>query len=1183
MQNLRATIGLITDKDSDTLNDAIWAGVNDVARQQDVNLICFAAESLPAPNQVSPANILHELVGEENIDGLIVWGGVLARYVGGEAVRAWCQQFSPLPIVSVALQIEGIPSVMVDNYQGMRQAMEHLIEFHGYKDIAFIRGPQGHPEAEARFQAYLDTLGEHGLPFREDLVQFGGWDSTAGEQATHQLLDNYSGEFKAIAAADDASAIGALKALNERGLQVPYDIALTGFDNMRESDIVTPPLTTVPFFIYQQGYRAAEMMLELLAHKEVPKKVVLATHLIVRQSCGCLTPEIRQIPLEEVGYSEQTIETDPTLQRAYILTKMTQIAAGETQLPSDWAERLLDSFYEALTQESCGVFLFDLERLLRQTVAASGQVTVWHNVISMLRRYTLPCLAEQNVRLQAENLWQQARLMIGELGQRLQAQQHWQAEQQVRAIRKVGRELNTALDIQKLTNILAQELPGLGISSCYLSLYEQADEFITWSRLIMAYSKKGRIQFGGEDWRFLSKRLVPEGVLPHNRRYSLVVESLYFREQQLGFVLFEAGPEEAAVCNALREFLRSGLKGVQLFDKALQAQALAEKADRLKTQLLANVSHELRTPLNVILGHTKAALKQPNSYKVNLPPALVKDMQHIHNNAEHQIRVINDLLDLSRAEIDELDLYPELIQPHSFLSDIFYNMAKRSGSKQEISWQLKLPEWLPVIEADPVRLRQILLNLLSNARKFTSQGQIALGAEVSPPQLHIWVQDTGYGIPLNLQTQIFEPFITTDQKPGGIGLGLTITRRLVALHKGSMRLESQPEAGSTFHIYLPLPSLSDQPTMAPESSQPILLLISSQPQLAPEIVEFSQRQGLEIRRIERYEHVNTLAHEIHPVALAWDLAGVSPNLNDWYVIQQLRKHPRLSRVPFMIHNRQQTERDEAGAGITNIIMKPMSGTTLLEAVKGLYPLDGKGPILIVDDDPDARRYYLKLLTNDFPNHPLRTASNGKSAVTIMIEESPTLVILDLMMPEMDGFEVLEWIRNSQRSRHVPVLVLSNRILTFEDIKRLEGYPQVTIQSKGIWSEREAANTIQRILAANTLPPQTNALVKRMIAYLHQNYHETPSLREMAAAIGVNEDYLGRVFRQELGLSPGDYLNRYRIKQAKELLQQTDNSIMAVAHKVGFKDSAYFSRVFRKLVGQSPSAYRDYHESDEGDR
>ena len=172
-------------------------------------------------------------------------------------------------------------------------------------------------------------------------------------------------------------------------------------------------------------------------------------------------------------------------------------------------------------------------------------------------------------------------------------------------------------------------------------------------------------------------------------------------------------------------------------------------------------------------------------------------------------------------------------------------------------------------------------------------------------------------------------------------------------------------------------------------------------------------------------------------------------------------------------------------------------------------------------------------------------------------------------------EELDRMRAAVNLRHVPVIVLSNKFLGLEDVKRIENHARVTLQSKGIWSNEETVFALNRaILGVETLPAHTSALVKQAIAYLHQNYTRTVSRWEIAEAVGVSEDYLSRVFARELGISPWDYLNRYRILQAKQLLADTTESVGSIARRVGFKDQAYFSRVFHKVMRMSPQEFRE---------
>jgi AraC-like DNA-binding protein len=515
------------------------------------------------------------------------------------------------------------------------------------------------------------------------------------------------------------------------------------------------------------------------------------------------------------------------------------------------------------------------------------------------------------------------------------------------------------------------------------------------------------------------------------------------------------------------------------------------------------------------------------------------------------------------------------LDPYQLLMDAFHSLADQSTSP-DIQWKINVPERLPQIRADAVRLRQIFLNLLSNAKKYTENGQVTLGAEVALPQIHFWVTDTGLGIDPAQQERIFEPFVTIEDNrriAGGIGLGLSITRHLVALHGGTMKLDSQPNQGSTFHIYLPIPALDQTKPAKQDNLSSVLLLISSNNEPTKEIIEMCQRQKLEIFQLRNSEDLETALSNTKPVAFAWDLSSAQPN--DWILVRRLRHYPNLSQAPFILYG----QLAEIQVGMTGFVIKSSNTKTLLDAIIAMSPTQGAGPILIVDDDPQVRESHKALVEDGLPGYPIRLAENGEMALATMAKEIPSLVLLDLVMPNLSGADVLDQMRADSNLRQVPVIILSNKVISLEDVKRIESHTRVTLQSKGIWSDTETILALNRaIFGTDTLPAHTSRLVKQAIAYLHQNYTHPISRWEIAEAVGVSEDYLSRVFNRELNISPWDYLNRYRVLQSKHLLLHSIDAIGVIARQVGFKDQAYFSRVFHKVTGMSPQGFRDSNSS-----
>jgi AraC-like DNA-binding protein/DNA-binding response OmpR family regulator len=366
--------------------------------------------------------------------------------------------------------------------------------------------------------------------------------------------------------------------------------------------------------------------------------------------------------------------------------------------------------------------------------------------------------------------------------------------------------------------------------------------------------------------------------------------------------------------------------------------------------------------------------------------------------------------------------------------------------------------------------------------------------------------------------------------------------------------------------------LSGQHIVVPENAQPTLVVLSTAPQLPEAVLELSRRQGWTPCRLQAPSELAELLSTVRPTALAWDLTQA--NFNDWDIIQKIRVLPQLAQLPFIVYGAAWPTLADSAVGLTDFLVKPLPRQTLLDTIGALRPAANAGPILIVDDDAQARDLYARLITEAFPGYRVRQAEDGAVALQILDEVTPVLVILDLQMPNVDGFIVLEQLRTRSATRRTPVVVMSGRSLSFEDVQRLDKL-YVTFHSKHLLSEDETTAVLHRALAIDhALPPQTSIVVKQTLAYLQQNYHRTISRQELATAVGVSKDYLSHIFQQELGLSPWEYLLRYRIQQAKKLLPTTHDSITEIAAQVGFDDLSYFNRVFRKHVGCSPSQYRE---------
>jgi PAS domain S-box-containing protein len=579
-QRARPTIGLLINTSIRAVLEPQWSGVADKAQELGVNLICFAGNILRTPLPFAgQANAVYDLASPENVDGLIIWSAGLNWYASPEEMASFCQRYRLLPIVSVEVPFEGIPSVLTDDSQGMRAAITHLVEVHDRRRIAFLRGPEGHPAAQERYRAYVEALAEHGIPLDDGLIVQGDFERSSGAEAMRVLLEERQVEFEALATVNDGMAIGALDALQARGRHTPEDVAIVNFIDSPAASVTTPPLTVVAPPFYTMGQRAVETLVAHMAGQPVPEREYVAPILIVRQSCGCPNPEVVQARVKLVAGSGEASSVSFVTRRSDILSEMASSFVG---IAADQVGQLLDAFDAELKGEASGIFVSTLERILHQVAAAGGEVEACQGAVSALRRHVLPYLGDREDRDQAENLWQQARVLIGEAALLTQARRQFQAEQQAELLREIGQSILTTFEMADLMDLLAQQLPRVGISSCYLSLYEGKDMPAQWSRLALAYDERGRTELEAGGRRFPSRQLVPGDWLPHERQCNMVVLPLYYMENQLGFVLFELGLRDGTVSETLRAQLSSSLNVILLWQ---EREAARMERERLLTDL----------------------------------------------------------------------------------------------------------------------------------------------------------------------------------------------------------------------------------------------------------------------------------------------------------------------------------------------------------------------------------------------------------------------------------------------------------------------------------------------------------------------------------------------------------------------------------------------------------------------
>ncbi|MBC7250702.1 MAG: GAF domain-containing protein [Anaerolineae bacterium] len=528
-------------------------------------------------------------------------------------------------------------------------------------------------------------------------------------------------------------------------------------------------------------------------------------------------------------------------------------------------------------------------------------------------------------------------------------------------------------------------------------------------------------------------------------------------------------PEIVSFVEIIRANLSVALDNAYLYQDALETAERLEEVDRLKSQFLANMSHELRTPLNSIIGFSRVILKGIDG---PITEQQQQDLEAIYNSGQHLLGLINDILDISKIEAGKMELS---FQPVDFGEVIHGVMSTAIALVKDkpIELQQSVPADLPTVIADERRIRQVLLNLVSNAAKFTDEGFIRVEASCDEEFVTVSVADSGIGIPAAKLPRIFEAFTQVDTSPsrkyGGTGLGLTISKSFIELHGGEIWVESESGKGSTFTFKLPIrgpQSLRQQGTAGDgetaelsagdegedeaEDTRKIVLCIDDDEGVITLFHRYLDKQGYRVVGLTDPMRVMEEVKRLKPYAITLDV--MMPEKDGWQVIQELKTDPETRDIPVIMC----TIVSEEGRGITlgaaDYLVKPILEQDLVLALERLDHEEEVNRVLIVDDQQKDRNLLRRIIESQ-PGYEVLEASSGQEAIMLVRQQRPNIIILDLLMPGVDGFAVLEALKMDQVTRSIPIIVVTAKELTEEDRRRLNNHIETLIQ-KGVLKQEE---------------------------------------------------------------------------------------------------------------------------------
>ena len=490
-----------------------------------------------------------------------------------------------------------------------------------------------------------------------------------------------------------------------------------------------------------------------------------------------------------------------------------------------------------------------------------------------------------------------------------------------------------------------------------------------------------------------------------------------------------------------------------------------EESTRLKSEFLANMSHELRTPMNSIIGFTGRVLKKAGD---KLDARQLKNLHTVERNAHHLLGLINDLLDISKVEAGRMELYPEQVEIHDLINEV-RDLTNALWQEKGIAFKMELPKQALSLYVDRVRLKQVLINLVSNAVKFTAEGAVTIRAALQEDEVMIAVEDSGIGMKAEDLQFIFEAFRQADgsntRAYGGTGLGLNISKNFVELMGGHIEVSSVYGEGSTFTVYLPRQQAGED--VPPEDIAPVLpassatggkaliLCIDDNADVRELFQQCLSDDGYQVICAANGNDGLKIAKEQQPVAITLDVQ--MPHKDGWSILQELKADPATRDIPVLMATMMDNKALGMRLGAVDYLEKPIVPEHLLQSIKYARLLKETREVLVVDDDAGVRELMQQVFED--AHIDVRLAVDGVDAMAQMRLKQPDMIVLDLMMPNMDGFEVIRLMREDESLKSIPLIVSTAKTLSRDEIHWLESHASRVMVKGGMDLNKMVAQTL----------------------------------------------------------------------------------------------------------------------------
>ncbi len=671
----------------------LWRNLANYAAQENGSFFIFPGSHINNNKVDNLRNEIYKLVNSENLDGLISWSSSISNGADIDKITDLHRKFGNLPFVTIGQKILNHTDVSFDAYAGMKDLVKHLIDVHGAKKIAFIRGPQNHDSAEDRYHGYYDALNEAGILNENLITDCFGW--LDGEKGARQLYEDRKlipgKDFDAILTASDMITLAATEFFEKRGYKVPKDYICGGFNDSTESQIYSTSFSTVHMPMEKLGVLAYEKLFQIISGNIDVEDAVLPAYPVIRESCGC--NGIKQLQ----NFYDSKIRVKSRDQFVDDIVNLFK-ADDETK------QKVIIPLFDALFENNQTEFFRLLNENLMSYFRNDGELSNLFNAVKLLRNSS--CLPEEYV----NKIINTINLMIPQVQSRISANKLYDNEKLSATISALKSALLSAHDLNTLIKILAEYLPQIGIRNSTLVLYENEDI----SKYIGGFNDAGELRL--EEVLFPSKILVPTKFAKEFEYGVYLVQPLFMADQPLGYIITAYTDCDGNVYEDLRTAISNTIQSIFLFEEINKARQLAEQAEFAKTEFFANVGNDLCDPLKDLAA--KVVQMEGNIEKGILDQdILTEQLLFLRSQIHSQLQKTETLVDLTRSQVDDLPMDKKLFDIRQVLPG-----SVVASINQEI----------PLVYGDPDRLKKAVMTLFGEG-----EGAITVRPDVYGLKLHV--------------------------------------------------------------------------------------------------------------------------------------------------------------------------------------------------------------------------------------------------------------------------------------------------------------------------------------------------------------------------------------------------------------------------------------------------------------